>query len=131
MSKTFNGKYFDYAIPYSPTDYSQYFAVDNCTVGPTQYLRGADMQLWSPTTYPGLPSPMNGWSLMNLLYNYGWDTAANNWDTVEKFWFSQTYGWVAWEQWNLSNGTYVKVNSAYMGQYESTGNVPPAQPGCS
>ncbi|PYX68426.1 MAG: hypothetical protein DMG78_25035 [Acidobacteria bacterium] len=74
---------------------------------------------------------MNGWSLMNLLYNYGWDTAANNWDTVEKFWFSQTYGWVAWEQWNLSNGTYVKVNSAYMGQYESTGNVPPAQPGCS
>jgi hypothetical protein len=131
VSKTQTTKYFDYSIPHSPTDYSQYFAVDNCVVGQTQYLGGADMQLWPPTTYPGLPSPMNTWSLMNLLYNYGWNTSANNWNSVEKFWFSETYGWVAWEQWNLVNGMYVKENSAYMANYKSTGNVPPAQPGCS
>ena len=131
VSNTATGKYFDYSIPYSPTDESQYFAVNNCVVQPTQYLGGADMQLWSPTTYSGLPSPMNDWSLMNLIYNYGWNTSANNWNSVEKFYFSETYGWVAWELWSLQGGSYVKTNSAYMGQYESTGNVPPAQPGCS
>ncbi len=133
VSNTQTTKYSDYSIS---VDDSNYFAVDNCVVQPTQNLDGVDLQLWPPTTYSDLPSPLNTWTLMNLLYNYnGWNSSGNGWNTVEKFWFSETYGWVAWEQWNLvdNNGTYTynKVNSAYMGTYESTGNVPPAQPGCS
>jgi hypothetical protein len=127
VSNTFSGKYYDHAIPAA---YSNYFAVNNCVIQPTQGLNGADTQLWSPTTYPGLPSPMNGWNLMVLLYNYGWNSSANNWNSVEKFFFSETYGWVAWELWTLNSGTYQKTNSAYMGNYKATGNVPPAQPGC-
>jgi hypothetical protein len=133
VSNTATGKLYDHMIPYTPTDDTGYFAVNNCVAQPTQYLGGADMQLWAPTTYSGLPDPINGWTLMNLLYNYGWNTTANNWNSVEKFYFSETYGWVAWELWTLESGTtntYTKTNSAYMGQYEATGNVPPAQPGC-
>jgi hypothetical protein len=126
-------EYYDYTIPAAD---SNYFAVNNCVVGQTQSLVQVNLQLWPPTMYPDLPSPMNSWNLMNLLYNYnGWNSGGNGWNSIEKFWFSPTYGWVAWEQWNLEddNGTYTykKANSAYMGQYEATGNVPPAQPGGS
>ena len=92
--KTFSGSILITLYPSAQLTTTSTLPLDNCVVASTEDLHGADMQPWSPTTYPGLPSRMNGWSRMNLLYNYGWNTAANNWDTVKKFWFSESYDWV-------------------------------------
>jgi hypothetical protein len=100
--------------------------------GTVTNLDGANMQLFPPTVYSGLPSPLNTQNLMLLTYGYSGQTGSN-WNSVEKSYYNQTYGWVGWELWNWNvdgDGKYTKTEWDYLWTVEPSGNVPPAQPAC-
>lgn len=121
--------YASLSIPYNAADWVNVTCQDGKRkTSAVQNLGGANMQMWPPTAYPGLPSPLNSQQLMALVYSYSWQNGA--YQSIEKSYYNPTYGWVGWELWNYSGGTYKKTQYDYLWTVESSGNITPVQPAC-